>query len=156
MKIEYINPFIKAINDVFKMMLGLNIEKKDLKIQEEIICKNDTKVVLGITGDLQGDIIFRFPKNMALEMVKNMSGLEVDEINRFVSSALGEVVNIVSGNAVTILSQEGYSCDIVPPKVFINEDMTFNLKDEHLLHLILKTDIGEFELNLNLKEKSKE
>lgn len=154
MKAEYLNPFIKATNDVFKMMLGLSMEKKDLRLQEELSCSNDANVMLGITGDLQGSILFGFPKNMVLEMVKSMSGLEVNEINSFVSSALGEVANIISGNAMTILSQEGYRCDIVPPRVFVGEYKTFTVKDEHPLLLTLKTDIGEFDLNLFLKEKT--
>jgi len=48
---------------------------------------------------------------MALEMVKIMSGLEMDDIDNFVSSALGEVGNIISDNALTILTKGNYKCD---------------------------------------------
>lgn len=155
MRVEYLNPFIKATNDVFQMMLGLKTEKKDLKVQQELTCSNDVNVMLGITGDVQGSIIFGFPKNMVLEMVKIMSGLEIDEINSFVSSALGEVANIISGNAMTFLSHEGFFCDIVPPRVFVGDYKTFKVKDECSLLLTLNTEIGEFELDLFLKEKLK-
>lgn len=153
MKAEYLNPFMQATTDVFKMMLGLSIKKKDLKLLKELSFSNDANVLLGITGDLHGSILFAFPKNMVLEMVKNMSGLEMEEINSFVSSALGEVANIISGNAVTILSQKGYQCDIAPPRVLVGEYKTFTNTDEKPLLLTLKSELGDFELNLSLLEK---
>ncbi len=154
MKAEYLNPFMQATNDVFMMMLGLNMKKKDLKLQKELSCSNDANIMLGITGDLQGSILFGFPKNMALQMVKTMSGLEIDEINSFVSSALSEIANIISGNAMTILSEKGYRCDITPPRVFVGNYTTFTIENESLLLLTLETEIGEFELHLFIKEKA--
>jgi len=53
---------------------------------------------------------------MTLEMVKILSGMEMDKIDNFASSALGEMANIIGGNALTLLSQYNYTCDIVPRK----------------------------------------
>ena len=36
MKVEYINSFYKAVQDVFKLMLDLDIERKDLKVVEDV------------------------------------------------------------------------------------------------------------------------
>jgi len=59
---------------------------------------------------------FQLPKDMTLEMVKILSGMEMDKIDNFASSALGEMANIIGGNALTLLSQYNYTCDIVPRK----------------------------------------
>ncbi|NBG87904.1 chemotaxis protein CheX [Isachenkonia alkalipeptolytica] len=153
MKAEYLNPFIEATNRVFQTMLNLEPEKKELKMEEDLITSNDANVVLGVTGDLQGTVIFGFPEEMTLKMVKEMSGMEMAEINSFVSSALGEVANIISGNAMTILHDENLSCDIVPPRIFIGEYKSFAVEEEQPLVLTLSTAMGEFDLNLFLKEK---
>lgn len=153
MKAEYVNSFYKATQDVFKLMLDIGTEKKDLKVVEDLVYSKDANVVLGVTGDLKGTILFSFPKDMTLEMVKIMSGMEMNEIDGFVSSALGEVANIIGGNAMTLLTADNYVCDIVPPQILIGEYKSFIEPKEKALFLTLGTEIGEFDINIFLKEK---
>ena len=153
MKVEYINPFYTATKDVFKMMLDIEPQKGQPKIIEEMISSKEANVILGITGDLKGSILFGFPKKMTLDMVKIMSGMEMEDIDAFVSSALGEVANIIGGNAVTLLSKNNYICDIVPPQIFIGEYRSYSMANEKAFQLPLMTPIGEFDINIYLKEK---
>lgn len=153
MKAEYVNSFYKSTKDVFQLMLGIDPQKRDLKVIEDMVSSKDTNVVLGVTGDLRGTILFGFPKDMTLEMIKIMSGLEIDRIDSFASSALGEVANIIGGNALTILTENNYICDIVPPQIFIGEYTSYSMANEKSLLLILTTPIGEFDINIFLKEK---
>ena len=153
MKVEYINSFYSATKDVFKMMLDISPEKGQPKIIEEMVSSKEANVILGVTGDLKGSILFGFPKKMTLEMVRIMSGMEMDEIDGFVSSALGEVANIIGGNAVTMLSKNNYICDIVPPQIFIGEYKSYSMANEKALQLPLVTDIGEFDVSIFLREK---
>lgn len=154
MKAEYINPFFLATKDVFRLMLNLPVDKGDLAIVEDMIPSKDANVVLGVTGDLRGTILFSFPKDMTLEMVKIMSGMEMEEIDSFVSSALGEVANIIGGNAVTNLTNYNYKCDIVPPQIFVGQYKSLSTASEKALLLQLETPIGKFDVNIFLKEKN--
>ncbi|SCG81713.1 CheY-P phosphatase cheX [Proteiniborus sp. DW1] len=153
MKAEYINSFYKATVDVFKLMLDIEPKKGDMKIVEDMICSKDANVLLGVTGDLMGSILFNFPKDMALEMIRIMSGMEMDTIDGFASSALGEVANIIGGNALTNLSQNNCTCDISPPQIFLGNYKSFSLASDKALLLTLKTPIGEFDICIFLKEK---
>ncbi|MBP7072571.1 MAG: chemotaxis protein CheX [Clostridia bacterium] len=153
MKAEYVNSFYKATKEVFKLMVGIDPQKKDLRVIEDMVSSKDASVVLGVTGDLKGTILFGFPKDMTLEMIRIMSGMEMDRIDSFASSALGEVANIISGNAMTLLAENNYACDIVPPQIFIGEYKSFTMAGERALQLILTTPIGEFDINISLKEK---
>ena len=155
MRVEYLNPFLQATNDVFKMMLDLDVQKKGIKLLEkdDYMQGIDTNVILGLTGDLSGNIMFGFSKNMALEMVKTMSGMEIEEINSFVSSALGEVANIISGNAMTLLQKDNYNCDIAPPRVLVGEYKSFISENEKPISLEMATAIGDFNINLLIAPK---
>jgi len=153
MKAEYINPFYLATKDVFQMMLDVETDKGQLAIVEDMIPGKEANVVLGVTGDLKGTILFSFPKEMILEMVKIMSGMDVDTIDHFVSSALGEVANIIGGNAVTKLTANNYICDIVPPQIFIGEYRSLSMASQQALLLPILTPIGKFDINIFLKEK---
>lgn len=153
MKAEYINSFFKATKDVFKLMLDIEPHRKDIKVLDDMVCSKEANVSLGVTGDLKGTVLFGFPKDMALEMIKIMSGMEMDKIDSFASSALGEIGNIIGGNALTNLSKENYICDIVPPQIFVGEYKSFSLANDKALLLSLETPIGEFDISMVLKEK---
>ena len=152
MNVEYINSFYSATKSVFGLMLDLEVEMDKPKVIEGMSPSKDANVVLGVTGDVKGNVVFGFPNDMVLEMVKIMSGMEVKEIDGFVSSALGEVANIIGGNAVTELSNSEYICDIVPPQIFVGEYTSISMANKKVICLPLKTKIGELEINISLKE----
>ncbi|WP_353093222.1 chemotaxis protein CheX [Tissierella praeacuta] len=152
MKAEYINSFYKATQDVFQLMLDTNVERGNLKVVDDMVCSKEANVVLGVTGDLKGTILFGFTKDMTLEMVKIMSGMEMDEIDNFVSSALGEVANIIGGNAITNLTNHNYICDIAPPQIIIGKYKSISMANRKALLMPLKTPIGEFDINIFLAE----
>ncbi len=152
MKAEYVNPFYQATKDVFQRMLDIDATKQKLDVVENMVPSKDANVVLGVTGDLKGTILFSFPKDMVLEMVHIMSGMEMNEIDSFVSSALGEVANIIGGNAVTHLSSSQYVCDIVPPQIFVGEYKSLSMAANKALLLEMETPIGYFDINIFLKE----
>ncbi len=152
MKAEYANPFYIATKEVFRLMLNLEAQRGELRVVKDMVPSNDASVLLGVTGDLKGSILFSFTTDMTLEMVKIMSGMEMSENDSFVSSALGEVANIIGGNAVTKLSEHKYICDIVPPQVFVGQHKSLSMASGKSLVLPLKTEIGEFDINIFLKE----
>lgn len=153
MKVEHINSFYAATQDVFKTMLDLDVKKGNLKVIEGMISGKEANVTLGVTGDLKGSILFGFPTDMTLEMVRIMSGMEIKQIDTFVSSALGEVANIIGGNALTNLTCHNLICDIVPPQVSIGEYKSLSMANKKSLLLPLKTAIGEFNINISLAER---
>ncbi|UMZ74906.1 chemotaxis protein CheX [Natranaerofaba carboxydovora] len=153
MKAEFVNPFYKATNDVFGNMLDIETERGDLGVVEDIVSGGMANVMIGVTGSLSGTIMYSFPEDMTLEIVKIMSGMEMDKLDSFVTSALGEVANIISGNAITYLNQENYNCDIVPPQIIIGENKSISMAAEKALVLPLKTSIGDFDINISIKEK---
>lgn len=152
MKAAYIEPFIKAASDVFSLMMDLDIDRGELRVSEELIPSKDASVLIGVTGDLSGSILYSFSEDMILQMVEIMSGMKVSDIDSFVASALGEVANIISGNAVTYLSSISYTCDIVPPQVIIGRNTSLSMATEKALIVPLKTSIGEFDIYVTLRE----
>ncbi len=152
MKAQYVNPFYQATIDVFKLMLDLDINRCKNDACSEMLGKREVGVVIDITGDLTGSILYRFPESMILKMVKIMSGMEIEGLDGFVTSALGEVSNIISGNAVSKLSSEDYKCDIKPPRIVVDEGKPLTLDDGTVLKIPLETTIGELQIQISLKE----
>lgn len=153
MKAEYINPFYMATKDVFSAMLDLETSRGQMDIVEDLIAGKEANVIIGMTGDLSGSILFSFSKEMTLKMVKIMSGMDMENLDSFVTSALGELANIISGNAVTNFTESNINCDIVPPQIIVGENKSLSMAAEKALRLPMKTDIGEFEINISVKER---
>jgi len=152
MKSEYINSFYKATKDVLRLLVDIEPQRGDLKVVNCFASNKDANVELGVKGDLKGKILFSFPQNMTLEMVKIMSGMEMDKIDNFASSALGEIANIIGGNALTLLSEYNYTCDIDPPQIYIGNYESASALNEKALQMPLVTPIGEFDITIFLKE----
>ncbi len=154
MRAEYINAFYLATQDVFRIMLDLETSRSGLQVTEELVPFREANVVIGVTGDLTGSLLYSFPKEMALEMVKIMSGMEMEELDAFVTSAMGELANIISGNALTRLSQQNYRCNIVPPQILVGSGRSLSMATPQAIVLSLGTMIGNFDISISLTEQS--
>ena len=121
---DYLAPFADAAQQTLKLLLDVDAlvaaQAENDTVEGTSEEDGQVGVVIGITGDLNGEVRYSFPPDTSLEIVKMMSGMEFTEIDEFVTSALGEIANIISGNAVTGLSVDHIICDILPPK--INEE----------------------------------
>jgi len=106
-------PFLQATRDVFQLMLDLS-DVSD-RPADTFLYEDALDISIGVTGDLVGEVVYRFPRTTSLRMVSIMSGMEIDTVDEFVTSAIGEIANIISGNVVTLLSGESLRCDILPP-----------------------------------------
>jgi len=152
MKVEYVEPFIRAARDVLKIMMDLDTERGELRASDAFIPSKEASVIIGVTGDLSGSILYSFPKDMTLSMVEIMAGMTVDELDSFVASALAEVANIISGNALIYLSTNNYTCDLVPPQIVLGKHSSLSMATDRVLIVQLKTRIGDFEIFITLKE----
>lgn len=150
MKAKYVNPILTATNEVLENMLQVKAQKGEMTAKEKLISTKRANISISITGDLSGSILFSFSEKMALSMVEEMSGMEMDELDKFVTSAIGELANIISGKAMTYLHEGKYTCDIAPPQVIVGNDQMISMDTQKVLAIPLKTELGEFEINLSI------
>ncbi len=67
----------------------------------------DVSAIIGITGDTEGSLSITFSADSIKEVVSRMLGEEVMEINDDVKDAVGELANIISGDARRELEEKG-------------------------------------------------
>lgn len=147
------NPFYKATQEVFRLMLDLEIQRGAEQLKQDETQHKKAYVSIGIVGDLEGTILYCFPESMTLEMVKIMSGMEMDALDDFVASALSEIVNIISGNAVTDLFNNNFTCDILPPTIEIGDVPPVLSSTGNIISLPLETMIGPMRVDVDLQKK---
>lgn len=138
-------PFLEATRNVFHLMLDLS------DIDEgpaESFKFNDTlNISIGVVGDLKGDIIYKFPNDTSLSMVAIMSGMEIDRVDEFVTSAISEIANIISGNVLNLLAETDINCDILPPVLKLSDYTNeYNISNDFCIN----TSVGSVCLGLRL------
>lgn len=152
MKADLLVPFTNAACQTLKLLL--DVDALTESADRVGVCTDDTgrvNVAIGLTGDLSGEALYRFPADTSLEIVKIMSGMEFTEIDEFVTSALGEIANIISGNAVTDLINSNITCDILPPRILEGEELSFSDETTYVFSTKINTSIGEVEVLLRIQ-----
>lgn len=107
-------PFVEATRSVFSLMLDLQATECPV---DGFVPRGETDIAVGIVGDMTGEVVYRFPEDTSLNMVKIMCGMEIESVDEFVTSAISEIANIISGNVMTLLAENDYRCDILPPAI---------------------------------------
>ncbi|MBF0118154.1 MAG: chemotaxis protein CheX [Desulfobacterales bacterium] len=90
--------------------------KKDTKIT------GDVSSVVGLTGIKNGAISISFEKACILKVVSNMFGEDMKELDASVSDAVGEIANMISGQARRDLEGMGFLLHGAIPTVFIGSN----------------------------------
>lgn len=142
-------PFYTATRDVFELMLNASHVAAEPEAMDAAADSLDVEIA--VVGDLEGRVIYQFPRRTMLEMVKVLSGMDITEVDDFVISAMSEIANIISGNVMSAFSRQSMGCDIRPPKIIRPADETASAADERVSHMRLHTDVGEVGLDIRLR-----
>jgi len=107
MDAKLINPFINATLKVLETMAFINTKAGKPYLKKDDVANGDVTGVIGLTGKANGSVSITFDKGSILEIVSNMFGEEIKEINGEVSDAVGELTNMISGQARSELEKTG-------------------------------------------------
>lgn len=110
MRVEYINPFILATKKVLSTMAFMESKpgKPYLKQENDKKAMGDISAVIELSGESKGSIGISFTKECILQVAAQMFGQEFPDIDDEISDMVGEIVNMVSGEARRELAKLGF------------------------------------------------
>jgi len=118
--VNLINPFITATQNALETMTMMKIVKKDLFLKDDYRMFGDISGVMGLSGDAEGSVVISLPQALALKIFAKMVGEEEKTaIDDDVKDAVGEVINVISGQAKGALANTKYHFIISLPSVVI-------------------------------------
>ena len=145
--------FVDATQKVFNLML--NVSEISDHPAEDFRCDDEIDIAVSINGDLNGEVIYRFPLSTSFNMVNIMSGMEFQTVDVFVTSAISEIANIISGNVLTALSDSDMNCNILPPVLYkLDENREKDKQYELQTSFCIGTAIGGICLEIRLNKAS--
>jgi chemotaxis protein CheX len=152
MKADYINAFLTASYSVLGMILGSMPEKGPVKAQPRNTTSHQVNVVCGVTGHLHGQIMLGMCQTTANRIASQMAGKPLKVFDSFVASAIAELCNMISGNALMGLSEAGFICDITPPTIIRGANVEITTLNIAAITIHLGTTYGELAVTVCLSE----
>ncbi len=154
MKAEYINPFIDAARKVMEIMVGIKkFERKDISLGNDLTTKFDISALIGVTGQCTGSIILSFDGKIAASMLSSLLGEQIDQLDDNVCDVVGEMVNIIVGNAITDLSNSGLGkIERSIPNVILGNGHVIKIpRNIPCMSIVFDTELGGFSMQVSMK-----
>ncbi len=142
---EVAKPFIEAARHVLGMMAQLDPKPGKPYVKKGGAAAGDVSAIVGLTGDKNGSISISFTKKCAVAMVKNMLGDDVADIIQDAKDAVGEITNMISGQARSGLAQLGLNMSASTPTIIFGDNHTVShVTKAPVIAIPFKTEHGDF------------
>ncbi len=149
METKFSGIFIDAWSTVLESFTSKSIMRVDVRPPQEAQETRDILVFMGIVGDIDAQIAMTMDaetgKNIASEM---LGGIEITEVNDYVISAVGELCNMIMGNACSSISMTNTNVDITPPTVIADQSPPESLRKPTYNICILLEDLETIDFNV--------
>ncbi|WP_353093836.1 chemotaxis protein CheX [Tissierella praeacuta] len=151
MDVKYINPFLVSFQNVMPQIGFEEVKKGKVSIKEGHLVTNGVLIIVGIVGDLKGNIIYSIDAEHAKQIAsKMMMGMEVSEFNEMAQSAISELSNMLTANASTELSTMNININISTPTLMYGDNIMTKFNAPKLLCIELLVDNIPIEVNISI------
>ena len=115
---KYIKHFIKGCEEVFRDLCSTEIKagRAFFVTMDEFEKNWDVSGIIGLSGEANGAVALSLKENTAFRITKLLTGKEYTTVDRDVTDAVGEIVNIITGNVKNIF-EEKYRIKISMPSI---------------------------------------
>jgi len=137
MRIEHVRPFIDSVVKTMEMMLGETPTTKRPYLKGQQPNWGDVSGIVGFAGErVVGSVAISLPEKSALSIYEAMMGEEINDVTIDVQDSIGELTNIVAGNAKTVFSNQSLHFNITVPSVIVGKHHNISYKDGDLVLVI--------------------
>ncbi len=149
MDVKLVNPFIIATTNVLETMAFVKAKAGKPHLKKDNVAQGDVSGIVGFTGETNGMVSVTFDELCILKIVSNMFGEEMVELNSEIADAVGELTNMISGQARKELEEIGKVFHGAIPSVITGknhklETMTKGPK----IAIPFKTEFGSFTIEI--------
>ncbi len=156
MKQEYVNPFLTPAQMVWQKEFGCPLKIQNAEAVSHQYTTDDVTAIIGISGKLEGNVLYGFSEPLVKDIIKRMVGEDFEARDPMALSALGEIANVITGNAATQLASSGYTCDISPPVILEPVGATLTAGVPKQIQVTFESEMGLLRVRIGLTENTKE
>ena len=141
---EHINPFLMAAKKVLQDMCFVDVAIQKPILKEAKFDHDNWVIIIGVTGEMRGQVLIGMTEETACAIASKMC----------MSSAIGELGNMIMGNAAIVFSSNGVGIDITPPTLSHGEvSFTNNFAKTLCVPMVFADGSGSIDLFLALRQE---
>jgi chemotaxis protein CheX len=147
--VRLINPFIGSIAAVFRTMVHVDVTIGKPHLVVEPGTRSDVSGVIGFSGQASGCVVLSFPMDVACRVTSCFAGAPLNEKHPDFADAVGELANMVAGNAKKDF--EGMDISISLPSVIVGADHLVS-KSQTCPRLVIpvESSLGSFDVEVSM------
>jgi chemotaxis protein CheX len=153
MDVKYINPFINAVKKLFDTMIEVPFKLGKPSLKKGNVPEYEISGIIGLSGTVTGCVVINLTQDIALQLVSALIGDEVTELDDDCTDAIGEIANMIAGNAKTDFPSVGTSISV--PSVVVGKHKVSYPSGLPIICIPCITDKGEMAIEVALKENNK-
>lgn len=153
MNTEYTEAFFNSFQNVMPQLGIEDIQLVDIQDIEKQIHTPEVVCIIGIIGDLRGNVIYAMSGDAAKKIAGvMMGGMELDDFDEIAQSAISELGNMLAANACTELSLVNVKVDVSTPTLMTGT-FTISASSERITRISLSMPDISFDIFLSLDKK---
>jgi chemotaxis protein CheX len=148
---EFINPFVQSAFTVLKQAAATDVTRGQLALKGKAFLSREVTVAAGVVGAVTGQVFYSMSQKTALGIAGAMlGGMELASFDELARSAVSELANMITGNAMTLLAEAGIACNISPPTLVHGREVSMTTLERNLC-IPVDTVHGEIEIIVGLE-----
>lgn len=151
MRMELIQPFINSADAVLSETLATPVSFTDISMEPESYRRHARAALIELSGDIEGRIIFDIEDAAALQVAHALAGGEVEADATLLNETVNELANLVVGNAVTALNDQGFRFKVHPPQPHAAKEGFCGNEEIEALVLDFASPTGSVYMNIAIR-----
>ena len=152
MDVKYINPFVNAVKNLFNTMINVPFKLGKPSLKKGNLPEHEISGIIGLSGTVSGCVVINLSKDIALQLVSALIGDEVTELDDDCTDAIGEIANMIAGNAKTDFPSAGTSISV--PSVVVGKHKVSYPSGLPIICIPCITEKGQMVIEVALKENN--
>ncbi len=149
--VDFINPLLDAVLNVLSTMAGVKVQPQTPFLNKDRTAIGDITGQISIEGFARGIIAVSLSTSAILKIVNNMLFENYTEINEEVADAVGELTNMISGQARSSLSEMGMAFQASTPSVLQGKGKPVDhIPNAPILSIPFTSDDGDLFVEISL------
>lgn len=154
MVVNYINPIIASFENVMPQLGFSDVRRKDLSIKGRLIESPGVVIIIGLMGDIKGNIIYSIVTEDAKKIASTMMmGMPVNDFDEMAQSAISELVNMLTANVATNFAEENININISTPTL-VHGEFVANASSDKVVCVPMDVNGIIIEANISLEKNT--
>jgi chemotaxis protein CheX len=116
MRLEYIEPFVVSTMRVMGSVMAAPVTRGEVLLAEDGPAWDDLIITVPLAGDSEGKVELCMNRATAASLVARLTGIPEAALTPYGLDSLSELANMIAGNAVSALNEEGFDFILAPPR----------------------------------------